>query len=105
MQKYDIEIYKNKSGKNPFDRWIYKLDNKNIAKIFDRLNRVQEGNLGDAKPIKGIKSLYELRFSFGAGYRVYYTIKNNKLIILLCGGDKSSQRKDIEKAKEYLKEI
>lgn len=66
-----------------------------------RINRLRMGNFGDCKPIKGITRLYELRIHFGPGYRLYFGKAKDKLVIILCGGDKGSQARDIEKAKEY----
>ena len=60
-----------------------------------------DGNLGDTKNLGD--DLYELRLFFGSGYRIYYTIENDVLVILLSGGDKSTQTEDIKKAKLYLK--
>ncbi|MFN7903952.1 MAG: type II toxin-antitoxin system RelE/ParE family toxin [Pseudobdellovibrionaceae bacterium] len=57
------------------------------------------GNLGDVKPVG--EGVNELRLAFGAGYRIYFGSVGDELIILLCGGDKSSQDKDIKKAKEF----
>lgn len=61
------------------------------------------GNFGDCKSID--KQISELRFFLGAGYRIYYTIKGDEIILLLNGGDKSSQAKDIKQAKDILKEL
>ena len=61
-----------------------------------------QGNLGDVKTVG--KNLFEMRFFFGSGYRVYYTINGETLVLLLCGGDKSTQKKDIEKAKKIMGE-
>lgn len=66
-----------------------------------RINRLRLGNFGDCKTIKGATGLYEFRVHLGAGYRVYFGKEKDTLIIILCGGDKASQEKDIEKAKEY----
>jgi len=63
-----------------------------------RLRRVSLGNFGDCRDLGD--DVCELRFAFGPGYRVYYTIRNGEVVILLAGGDKSSQSKDIAKAKE-----
>lgn len=67
----------------------------------DRLSRLQGGFYGDFKAIDN--EIKELRFKFGSGYRVYFHETNNTIILLLNGGDKSKQTKDIDKAKEYLK--
>lgn len=103
MSNYEIRIFETRDGKKPFLLWIKSLKNlKTITRIETRLDRIAEGNFGDYKCIKD--NLFELRFTFGSGYRVYYTVENNKIIILLAGGDKSTQPKDIEKAYKYLQE-
>jgi putative addiction module killer protein len=66
-----------------------------------RINRLRLGNFGDCKTIQGIVGLYELRIHIGAGYRLYFGKAKDHLVIVLCGGDKRSQERDIEKAKEY----
>ena len=80
-----------------FVKWINNLkDMRAFAQITRRLTRIELGNLGDFKPV-GDK-IFELRIDYSPGYRIYYTKRNNELILLLIGGDKSSQKKDIEKA-------
>ena len=84
-----------------FDKWLNSLKDKTIvARILSRLYRAEKGNFGDTKPVG--TNLFEMRFFFGSGYRLYYTIKDEKVIFLLCGGDKSSQKKDIEHAKKLM---
>ena len=93
--KYDIETT------NVFDAWLNNLkDKKVISRIMSRIYRVEQGNFGDYKSIDS--NLFELRFFFGSGYRIYYTTQGTKVILLLCGGDKSSQKKDIAKAKMIM---
>lgn len=72
-------------------------------KVLNRLDRVSNGNFGDYKALAG--GLFELRFSFGAGLRIYYTIRNNRVVLLLAGGDKSSQDRDIDRAKAILSRL
>ena len=80
-----------------FVRWLDNLgDRRGRAKILARLDRVAEGNLGDTKPVG--EGVAELRIPFGPGYRMYYTKRRNIVIILLLGGDKSTQEKDIKRA-------
>ena len=67
-----------------------------------RLKRMIEGNPGDVKPVDS--GVYEMRIHVGKGYRVYYIALENVIIVLLCGGDKSSQKKDIERAREMAAE-
>ncbi len=61
---------------------------------------MEQGNLGDVKTVG--QNLFEMRFFFGSGYRIYYTISDETLVLLLCGGDKSTQKKDIGKAKKIM---
>ena len=86
------------------DKWLLSRKNRSYRnRLLARFERVQNGNFGDFKPIT--KNLFELRFFFGNGIRIYYTVKHNKIVLLLVGGDKSSQRKDIEKAKQLLDDL
>lgn len=88
-----------------FDKWLRKLkDIKAKSKILFRILKLEnDGHLGDCKPVgTGIK---EIKINYTKGYRVYFKEKNGKIIILLIGGDKSTQVKDIRKAKEIWKEL
>ncbi len=87
-----------------FNAWLVRLKDPVIKnKVLNRLDRVSNGNFGDCKPLSG--NLFELRFVFGAGIRIYYTIKGHQAVLLLVGGDKSSQSHDIEKAKTIMKAL
>lgn len=87
-----------------FKKWLSKLkDRQAIKAISLRLTRAVNGNLGDVKPISG--ALSEMRIFVGKGYRLYFTIRNGQVIVLLCGGNKSSQNRDIEIAKQLLTEL
>ena len=99
----EILTYKTSTGKCPYETWFYKLDKNTQARIEKRLERVEEGNYGDFKKLDN--DISELRFTFGSGYRIYFTEANNIIIILLCAGDKSSQTEDIKHAKKYLKDL
>jgi len=77
-------------------------DSATRRRILQRILRLQSGNYGDCKSLKG--GIYELRLMFGAGYRVYFGEDGDTIIVLLCGGDKSTQKKDIEKARVYWQE-
>jgi len=98
-----IEIinYKTDSGKEPFVEWLKDLDTSERAIIRSRLNRVRTGNFGDCWPLEGSKGIYEFRIDHGPGYRIYFIKEGNKLILLLIGGIKRTQNRDIEKAKRY----
>ena len=84
-------------------KWLDDLDTKTRARIQARVLRVEQGNLGDCKSLGG--TIWELRLDFGPGYRVYFGIQGKSLVILLLGGDKGSQSRDIEQAKTYWKEF
>ncbi|AKH64726.1 MULTISPECIES: type II toxin-antitoxin system RelE/ParE family toxin [Photorhabdus] len=85
------------------ERWLKSLKDKTAkAKIIIRIDRMKEGNFGDAEPVGN--GISELRIHQGKGYRVYFTNRNNEIVLLLCGGDKNTQQQDIKKAKEIAKE-
>lgn len=87
-----------------FVKWESRLKDKRAKTIIaSRLMRLAEGLLGDVEPIGG--GVSELRIHYGPGYRVYFQRKGNLLIVLLCGGNKNSQARDIATAKELAKEL
>ena len=98
-----IKFYQLENGKEPVKDWLISLDYTTRAKIIKRLERLYDDNFGDYKQIAS--NLYELRFFFGKGYRIYYTIENNIVVILLYAGDKSNQQKDIKIAQCYLQNM
>ena len=94
-----VEIIKSAT----FDRWLKKLrDPRARARVEMRIRRLGRGNPGDVQPIGN--GLSEMRFDYGPGYRVYYMQQRSVLVVLLCGGDKSTQQNDIKKAKEIAAE-
>ncbi|MFC3706334.1 type II toxin-antitoxin system RelE/ParE family toxin [Devosia honganensis] len=96
----EIEVYRT----DIFDAWLGGLrDHKAVAKITTRIDRLQLGNPGDAEPVGG--GVSEMRIDYGPGYRVYFIRRGNVVVILLCGGDKSSQKSDIKIAKALAAEI
>ena len=81
-----------------FERWLRRLrDQRAKASIVVRLRRLEEGNFGDHRAVGG--GVGELRIDVGQGYRVYYIVRRATVIVLLCGGDKSSQQRDIRRAR------
>jgi len=87
-----------------FRDWLAVLRGKQAAAIIRRrITRLELGNFGDTKMIGD--GVGELRIDFGPGYRLYFTRRGQKLVILLCGGDKGSQARDIAKAKQLAKEL
>ena len=96
--KYEIRTTK------LFDDWVKNLKDRQAAlSIAKRLDRVLKGNLGDVASLGD--GVSEMRIFIGSGYRLYYTLRGAELIILLCGGDKSTQQRDIEKAKDLAKNL
>lgn len=98
---YEIEYYVDEFGVSPFIEWLdsFKKDLKTKNRIQSRLAHIIKGNLGDHHGVG--HGVSELRLSFGSGYRIYYGIDGNKIIVLLCGGDKGTQKNDIKKAIKY----
>lgn len=78
-----------------------KLDKCIRGAVRIRINRLRLGNFGDCKTIKGSTGLYEIRIHLGSGYRLYFGKVKDALVIILCGGDKGTQVRDIQKAKKY----
>lgn len=92
--------YQSDDGCEPFTEWLNALRDKVAqARIRVRLRQVQAGNFGDVEPVGS--GVSELRIHVGAGYRVYYGQHGKAVVILLCGGDKSSQTADINRAKAF----
>jgi putative addiction module killer protein len=93
-----IKLFFDSRGNNyPYQKWLESLSDCEFDLVDRRIKRVSHGNYGDYKSLGG--GILELRFH--QGYRIYFTEVGNTIVILLCGGDKSSQEKDIAKAKEY----
>ena len=87
-----------------FETWLKKLrDQRAKAAIVSRIERIEYGNFGDYRSVGD--GVSELRINVGKGYRAYYTIRRNTEVILLCGGDKSSQQRDIELAQQMATEL
>jgi putative addiction module killer protein len=93
-----IQLFCDKNSKEPFIEWLQSLD-KVTKRIIE--NRILRLSLGDYKRIN--KDILELRLFIGSGYRIYFAEDDGDIVILLCGGDKKSQKKDIEKASIYYK--
>ena len=99
-----IHFYRTEAGVVPFKKWYERLDASVRARIFLRFERIEYyGDWGSFKMLRGKGVLSELKFNFGPGYRVYCRPSGGGLLILL-GGDKSSQRRDIKFAQEYYQD-
>ncbi len=96
----EIQVYRTPNGRRPFTEWLESIrDMSTQDRVQARVNRLKFGNFGDFTSIGD--GVFELRLNFGAGYRVYFGQIGSTVILLLCGGDKSSQARDIERAKNY----
>lgn len=100
-QEFEITSYQDASGKDMFSEWLHLLDWKLQNIVLARLNRIKLGNFGDCKSLGS--RLYELKIHVGAGYRIYFSKEQNHIILLLCAGNKSTQTRDIQKAKIFLR--
>ena len=95
-----IDVYVDRSGRAPFSEWLNGLEDQGArARIRLRLDRLSLGNLGDYKAVGD--GVSELRIEYGPGYRVYFGEAKGRIVLLLCGGDKSTQRRDIGRARDY----
>jgi putative addiction module killer protein len=104
VRPFKVREYVEPHGKSPFREWLDSLDIATKARVQVRLLRVESGNLGDYKSIG--EGVMELRLDFGPGYRIYFAIDGGTIVLLLTGGNKGGQRKDIKHAQklwaEYL---
>ena len=94
----ELVRYQHEDGREPFTEWLRGLrDLKAQARIYARLRQIESGNFGDVKSVG--EGVIELRIHVGAGYRVYCGQHGRQMVLLLCGGEKGSQPKDISQAK------
>ena len=101
MSIIKIDYYETSRGKQPFVDWQENLDDADQAIINVRLARVRLGNFGDCTRLKGGEGVWELRIDVGPGWRIYYGKKGLNIVLLLMGGIKKSQTKDIATAQRY----
>lgn len=99
-QKKEARIYTTEDGHIPFSDWLDDLrDIRGKAAVLTRIRRMEEGNPGHCRSVG--EGVQEMKIDFGPGYRVYFGLDGTVLVILLCGGDKGSQSKDIKKAHRF----
>jgi len=95
-----LRLYRAKNGKEPFAEWLDNLkDHIVAAQVNNRVRRLSLGQYGDYRRVG--KGIFELRIHYGAGYRVYFAEHGKEIIILLLGGNKGSQKRDIQQAMIY----
>ena len=96
----ELQVYQTPNGREPFTEWFESIQNQETQDTIQKLlDRLALGNFGDYRAVGS--GIFELRIHFAAGYRVYFREVDNTIVLLLCGGDKSSQARDIERAKNY----
>lgn len=101
-QPREIKAYRMQNGYVPFTEWFDSIRDKRAqTRIEARLILLESGNFGDYRSVGGV---FELRIHVGAGYRVYFGEVDRTIVLLLCGGDKSSQTRDIARAKTFWRE-
>ena len=102
-ERYDIREYLTQDGRCPFQEWLTQLrDRRARARIRTRLDRVALGHLGDCKAVG--EGVQELRIFYGPGYRVYFALDGDTVVLLLCGGTKATQSRDIQTARTYWRD-
>jgi putative addiction module killer protein len=99
QSEWQLQKYVTEAGVCPFDQWFATLEPQIQARVDVRLDRVSLGNFGDCKSVG--QEVYELRFSFGPGYRVYYGLAGRRMVLLLVGGSKKTQGQDIKAAQRF----
>ncbi|MGA2583635.1 MAG: type II toxin-antitoxin system RelE/ParE family toxin [Tepidisphaeraceae bacterium] len=103
MPVVEVLRYVTESGQELIREWLDELrDARAVTKIVMRIDRLADGNFGDCKPLR--EGVWELRIDYGPGYRVYYAAVGKTCVLLLCGGDKRKQSRDIKRAVEYLRD-
>ena len=99
----ELRYYQTAAGERPFVEWLEDLNDRQArTRIEARLARVAVGNCGDVEPVG--EGVMELRIDWGPGYRVYFARVGQVIVLLLCGGDKRTQQRDINRAKEYFED-
>lgn len=103
VREREIRFYQQQDGSIPYSEWLESIkDRQHRARIVRKVDRMKKGLLGDHKGVG--EGVQERRLHFGPGYRVYFAEEGETVVVLLCGGDKSSQSTDIERAKAYWRD-
>jgi putative addiction module killer protein len=99
----EVRVYSRSDGSEPFTEWLRALrDAATRNRIRQRIARVRLGNFGDTRSVGD--GVFELRIHLGPGYRLYFGRPGDRVVILLCGGDKGSQARDVERAREFWRD-
>ena len=95
----ELRRYRTTDGHVPYSEWLQDLDDSTAGRVVAYVARMKSGNFGKSEPVG--QGVSELKLDFGPGYRIYYIRDGQTVVILLCGGDKGSQRADIRQAQEF----
>lgn len=102
-ETWELWYYRDRAGRLPFEDWVASLrSDVAVAAVTNRLARLKRGLFGDCKPLGG--DVLELRIDLGPGYRGYFARSGRTVFLLLCGGDKRTQDRDIARAKDYWRD-
>jgi putative addiction module killer protein len=103
VQPREIRNYRTPDGREPFTEWLDSLrDMRTRVKIEKRLEQIASGNLGNYRSVG--EGVCEFKINFGPGYRVYFAFQGSTVVIILCGGDKSTQEENILEARKYWRD-
>lgn len=97
----EVLLYETANAVVPIEQWLDSLDRKSRARILARIAKIRSGNLGDWSSLTNAQGVCEFREFFGPGYRIYFARESQKIVILLCGSDKSDQKRTIKLASQY----
>jgi putative addiction module killer protein len=101
MAEYTVREFL-REGSSPFADWFTDLDSTAASKVTTALYRLEQGNLSNVQSVGG--GVFEYKIDFGPGYRIYFGQDGNTFVILLCGGTKKTQQKDIDRGKDFWQE-
>lgn len=102
---YIVERYRTRDGKVPFEEWVARMNRRDpdmVFRILMRINRAIKRNFGDYRYLR--EGVWEMRVDSGPGYRIFFSVENRQVLLLLIGGDKKSQKADIKLAIDYWKD-
>lgn len=100
IKEFQVELFVDRNGRCPFENWFANIrDQRTRAVVKSRINRLRLGNFGDCKKL--LPGIFELRVDFGPGYRIYFSMISKNVVLIISGGAKKTQIRDIEQARKY----
>jgi putative addiction module killer protein len=105
MTRYEVEVYETDAGEAPFQDWLDGIKSpESKTQIVARIRRAALGNFGDWKALAGATGIHEMRIHSGPGFRIFYSVVGQTIILLLAGSTKKDQNRTITKARSYLED-